>query len=130
MTLDFCWLFFHFSLLLLIIAREFFRKANRNLFLILICSAFLVLVSGQDWWMLSLFKDGNESGINHLNQSISLPAVRLANFYVGLSVISFVIFYFIKVRRLPHQTEAKSRNVARASIGRHTYLFFICWVVL
>ena len=129
MTFDFCWLFFHISLLLLVIAREFARKKNRNLFLILICSAFLVLISGQDWWMLTFFEDGNEIGINHLYQYISLPGVRLANFYVGLSVISFVILYFIKVRRLPNRTEVQSRNAPRALIGRYAYLFFICWIV-
>lgn len=95
MVLDFLWLYFHISILGLVIIREYIRPCQRNLFAILISSVFLILVSGQAWWMLWKFEDSGENGMMHLYQFISLSAARLANLYVGLSVLFFGIIYLL-----------------------------------
>lgn len=129
MALDFFWLYLHISILLFVIVREYSRPSQRNLFAILISGTFLVLVSGQAWWMLSRFEESGENGMMHLYQYISLPAARMANFYVGLAVIFFAIFYFIK-RNRRYKTGVQTDCVSGRPINQRAYLFLFAWVVV
>ena len=130
MAPDFIWIYLHISILLFVIVREYSRSYQRNLFAILISGTFLVLVSGQAWWMLSRFEENGENGMMHLYQYISLPAARLANFYVGLAVTFFAVFYFIKGKRrkkirFPVQYVNRSRP-----ISQRAYIFLFVWVIV
>ena len=93
LALDWLWLYLQIIVLVAIIAREFFRPHKRNLYAILIPGVMLVLVQGQAWWMLSKFDHNDVAYVRHLVQTISLHGARLANFYIGLSVICFGATY-------------------------------------
>jgi hypothetical protein len=93
LALDWLWLYLQIIVLVAVIARELIRPHKRNLYAILIPGVMLVLVQGQAWWMLSKFTHSDMANMRHLRQTISLDGARLANFYVGLSVICFVVTY-------------------------------------
>jgi len=96
LTLDWWWwLYLQIIILVAVIAREFIRPHKRNLYAILIPGTMLVLVQGQAWWMLNIFDRNDVAYMQHLAQTISLHGARLANFYIGLSIICFGITYLL-----------------------------------
>jgi hypothetical protein len=128
MAFDFVWLYFHVAALILVIAREYARPQQRNLFAILISGAFLILVSGQGWWMLSRFEESGDNGVVHLYQYISLSAVRVANLYVGLAVLFFCVVYFLKDKKRRRIQVPPSYKGSPCSISYKSYIFLYAWV--
>jgi hypothetical protein len=82
------------AFLLIFIAVEFFRKHNRNLYVIYIFGTTLVLVQGQAFWVFDYFSSGFFE-IRHLLQVISIQGVKLANLYTFLFTLSLIISYSI-----------------------------------
>ena len=72
-----------------VIIREAARPHDRNLYALLIAGTLLVMVQGQDWWMLSRLH--NAAYLVHLNQVVTRDGVRLANGYLALAMACFAL---------------------------------------
>jgi len=95
LALDWLWLYLQIIILVVITARELMRPRKRNIFAIVMSLTMLILVQGQAWWILDQFEGSDIGYIQHLRQTINLGAARLANMYVGLSVICFGTTYVL-----------------------------------
>ncbi len=107
------WLWFYFQVLLLVWVgfRELARPHGRNIYAMALVLATLALVHGQAWWMLSKFSAAGTGVIRHLGKSISLHGACLANRYIGLSVLCFVVTYLVLSRRkAPLNQHAPARD--------------------
>ena len=113
MTLDWLWLFAQVAVLAGIVIQSVARSSGRNLFVILIALAMLVMVQGQAWWMFNKFQESGVNTLLHLNQVISLDGARRANVIAGFSVLSFAAAYVLVSRRIPGlRTHTKPRSTA------------------
>lgn len=132
LLLDWLWLYLQITILLSLIITELLKKRNRNLYLLLISATCLILVQGQAYWVLDQFNDGL-SFIEHFHQLISREGARLANFYLGLSVICFVATYQILYRKAPRKNsssiKAEIQNIASIP-SLFTYYFLTLWVFI
>jgi hypothetical protein len=99
LMIDWLWLYVQVLLLVWVGFREFIRPHGRNVYAIALVGATLVLVHGQMWWMFSEFTKQDTVVISHLRKTINLHGARLANVYIGLSVLCFFITYMILSHR-------------------------------
>jgi hypothetical protein len=129
MIFDYFWLYFHTTILSIIIAREFLRPHQRNLFVLLIAGTFLILVSGQAWWVLERIYNNNIAGMMHLYQYVSISGARTANFYVGLAVLAFAFCYFINDTRRSVIKNIPQNIFKNAFIKNKTYAYIYIWVI-
>lgn len=98
---DYAWLLLHSCLLLFIGMREFLKPYGRNVYMLALAPAMLVLVNGQAWWVFSKFADNQTSIIYHIKKSISVDGAKLANFYLGLSIIVLYVTYRVLEKKQP-----------------------------
>jgi len=96
---DYGWLLLHTSLLVSIGLREFLKPYGRNIYMFALTVAMLVLVNGQAWWVFSQFSDSQTSIIYHINKTISADGAKLANFYLGLSIIVLCVTYRVMEKK-------------------------------
>ena len=129
MTFDFIWLYFHIIILLGIMIREYARPHQRNLFAIVFCGAFFVLVSAQDWWMLNKFNLYGFRGMTHLNQSISLMGVQLANYYTGIAVVCYWFTYWLFTKRNQRVSVGKINTNSAHGLSFFPYVILFGWVI-
>lgn len=130
MLIDFMWLYFHISILVVVMYREYKRTKSRNLFAIIFCGGFLTLVSGQDWWMLSKFDENEIQGMMHLRQDISLIGVRMANFYTGIAVVCYGFTYWLYEKRQVNSFVGLLEKKNRIRHNAFSYSFLFCWVII
>jgi hypothetical protein len=129
MIFDYLWLYLHVAILSIIILRELLRPYQRNLFVLLIAGTFLILVSGQAWWVLNRLYNDELAGMMHLYQYVSISGARTANFYVGLSVLAFMFCYVIKDRRRSVIENTPQDNAKYAFIKSKTYTYIYMFVI-
>lgn len=129
LSLDWSWLYFQVMVLGAIIIREFLRPRGRNLYAILIAGAMLVLVHGQAWWVLAQFESGVDA-IEHLEQTITLQGARLANFYIGLSVVCFGLTYLLFPLRKRVTEPRPTTTVSPPNSPRMFYALVTIWTVV
>ncbi len=127
---DWVWLFIQIGLLAIVGLREFLKPNGRNIYVMALCAATLFLVHGQAWWLFSEFDAQNVTSIGHIAKSISIDGARLANLYVGLSVLCFsgTYFFLSKRKSLAPALPPISDNVEAYS-GVTNFLL-ICWTFL
>ena len=129
MAEDFALLYIHVTILILIIVKEYSKPKNRNIFAIAFCGAFLVLVSGQNWWMLNKFDTDDLQEMTHLFQSVSRTGLRWANFYIGIAVIFYGFSYWLFGNRNSNALQINyPRSNSKASLNVFSYGFLTLWV--
>ncbi|MFZ5494499.1 MAG: hypothetical protein ACOZE5_04065 [Verrucomicrobiota bacterium] len=72
-----------------LILREFAKVRGRNLYVILVATAMLVLVQGQAWWVFAQF---DRTGYDHIKiayNAFGIESAKRANFYLTLATLCF-----------------------------------------
>lgn len=82
-----------FAVLVAVAVIELARSRNRNLVAILVAGTLIVLVLGQDWWVLAQLQ--TSSYVQQLFHLITLDGARLANLYLALATAAFTVAYVL-----------------------------------
>ena len=127
MAIDWAWLCFQVALLLSVVFWELLKKRHRNLFAILIPITMLVLIQGQAIWLFAQFESSNQYIIAHLYNTISIDGARLANFYIGIGVVGYVVAYVLSTL-LRVRTNNNIPSHLRPRLP--TYLLVAVWVLI
>lgn len=129
--LDWLLLYIQIALLIAMIAPQFVRRRNRNLYAMFIAGTMLILVQGQIWWMLDLFERG-QTNITHLLQTIHIDAARRANVYVTFCIVAmFSVFTILNIiRPKVNELPAARPLVIRTRENSIALLLVIVWVSL
>jgi hypothetical protein len=126
LALDWLLLLAQVSMLGAIAISEIRRATDRNLIALLVVGALLVLVQGQEWWVLAKLETA--SYVQHLYQLITLDGDRLANLSVTLAVGAFAVVYLVNRRRPAPEPDGRSKAPAAAT-ERVPYVLLSCWTL-
>lgn len=127
---DWIWLFIQITLLATVGLREFLRPHGRNIYVMALSAATLFLVHGQAWWLFSEFESRGTTVIGHINKTISIDGARLANLYIGLSVLCFCVTYFFLSKRKSLATALQPISDKVDAYSGITNFLLICWTFL
>jgi len=116
-------LFGQIGVLLWILLSELLKQ-RRNLLLIGVSVALLVLVQAQAWWTFSFLSD--HGWLVHYGQTVSLYGARLANVYTTLFVAAFVGATLVARKSVP--TASPPHRMAAESAAARLVIWI--WVIL
>lgn len=129
-TPDWIWLFIQVGLLAIVGLREFLKPNGRNIYVMALSAETLFLVHGQAWWLFSEFDAREVLVIEHMKKSISIDGARLANLYIGLSVLCFCVTYLFLSKRKSRVMALQAKSDKVDVYSGLTNFLLICWTFL
>ena len=117
------------SILCLIIVHGLRLRPQANLFALLLPLGLLVMVQGQEWWVLDRFDESNTSDFVHQYQSFDIEGARLAIWYLTASILGCGSVYCLGIISARHRSSIKKALLV-PDINISCYIITSMWLAL